>query len=86
MLDDSEFVSFLQAVVFFIIELVIDKLLYNALICDCPSNDQKLDSEETITELYNSVMKTTVKNPLPFRLQFVDTSFIVRRAHALTER
>ena len=61
MLDDSEFVSFLQAVVFFIIELVIDKLLYNALICDCPSNDQKLDSEETITELYNSVMKTTVK-------------------------
>ena len=47
MLDGSEFVLFLQ-VVFFFIELVIYKLICNALICNCPSNDVKRDSKDNL--------------------------------------
>ena len=58
----SEFVPFLQAV-FFFIELVIYKCICNALISDDPSNDQKMRQQRQliIKELYNNVMKTTVK-------------------------
>lgn len=54
-----KFVSFSQAL-FFLIEWVIYKCIYNALISDWPSNDQKRDSKDNM-ELYNSVMKTIVK-------------------------
>ena len=40
-----EFFSFLQ-VVFFFIELVIYKCICNAMISDCPSNDQIGDSKD----------------------------------------
>ena len=41
MLDETpEFISFLQAV-FFFIELVICESICNAIIRDCPSSDQK---------------------------------------------
>ena len=56
-----EFVSFLQAV-FFFIELVIYKRICSAQIIDCLSNNQKWKALTTfIMELYDSVMKMIVK-------------------------
>ena len=43
----TEFVSFLQAA-FSFIELVIYKRICNALISDCPSNDQKCDNKDNL--------------------------------------
>ena len=43
----AEFVSFLQAA-FFFIELVIYKRICNALISDCPSNNQKCDNKDNL--------------------------------------
>ena len=43
----AEFVSFLQAA-FSFIELVIYKRICNALISDCPSNNQKCDNKDNL--------------------------------------
>ena len=46
----------------FFIELIIYECFCNALISDCPSNDQKWDSKKQmfIMKLYNNTMTTTV--------------------------
>ena len=53
-----EFVSFLQAV-FFFIELVIYKRICNALIIDCLSNNQKW---KELTTFYNGTVQQCYEN------------------------
>ena len=61
MLDNSEFISFLKAV-FYFIELVMYKPICNSLIRDCPSNDQKCDNKDNLLSWnYTTLMKMTVK-------------------------
>ena len=77
-----EFVSFLQAV-FFFIELVIYKRICSAQIIDCLSNNQKWKALTTfIMELYDSVMKMIVKKCLVF-ISFDFIYFLLRQDSAL---
>ena len=50
-----EFISFLQAI-FFFIELVIYKHICNALIRDCPSNDKKWDSKDNLLSWNDTIV------------------------------
>ena len=61
-----EFVSFLQAV-FFFIELVIYKRICNALIIDCLSNNQKW---KALTTFYNGTVRQCYENDCKEMLSF----------------
>ena len=69
----AEFVSFLQAV-FFFIELVIYKRICNALISDCPSNDQKCDNKDNLVLLNYPVV---LRKPLLSNVEYLSSLVLI---------